>query len=593
MFFANSGAEANECALKLARRFGGRGRHVVVSAFGSFHGRTLATLHATGQPAKHEVFQPLPEGFRHVAWQDLDALEGALDPTVAAVLLEPVQGEGGVNPATAEYFQGVRRLCDERGILFMVDEVQTGLGRCGSWFAHQQLGVVPDVVTMAKALGNGVPIGACWAKTEVAAAFEPGDHATTYGGQPLATAAARAVLARDGGRGRPGPRRAGRQPDHRRARWRSPGVADVRGLGLLLAIELAEPRRQGRGRPAARARRHRQRRHAHRAAPGPVAPHHRRRDRPRPAPPRRGAGMTVRHVLEIDDLDAAEIARVLDLADDPARPAGAGRPDRRPLLREAVAAHPALVRGRRSCSSAGTPSRSARTRSATGSREPMADIGRVLSGYHAALGARVFDHRVLEQLAAASTIPVVNLLSDHGHPCQSLADLLTMRQELRRPEGPHRRVDRRLQQRGPEPLPRRGAHRDAAAHRQPERLRPVRGRRRPPGGAPGSTARPSSRTGPREAVRGADAVHTDVWASMGQEDEAEQRRRAFEGFQVDDRVMAEAPAHAVFMHCLPAHRGEEVAASVVDGAQSRAFPQAHNRLHAFRGLLRFLLEDQR
>ena len=139
MFFANSGAEANECALKLARRFGGRGRHVVVSAFGSFHGRTLATLHATGQPAKHEVFQPLPEGFRHVAWCDLDALEGALDPSVAAVLLEPVQGEGGVNPATAEYFQGVRRLCDERGVLFMVDEVQTGLGRCGSWFAHQQL----------------------------------------------------------------------------------------------------------------------------------------------------------------------------------------------------------------------------------------------------------------------------------------------------------------------------------------------------------------------------------------------------------------------------------------------------------------------
>ena len=110
---------------------GGRGRHVVVSAYGSFHGRTLATLHATGQPAKHEAFQPLPEGFRHVAWDDLDALEAALDPSVAAVLLEPVQGEGGVNPATTEYFGGVRALCDERGMLFMVDEVQTGLGRTG------------------------------------------------------------------------------------------------------------------------------------------------------------------------------------------------------------------------------------------------------------------------------------------------------------------------------------------------------------------------------------------------------------------------------------------------------------------------------
>ncbi len=237
VFFANSGAEANECALKLARKFGGRGRHVVVSAFGSFHGRTLATLHATGQPAKHEAFQPLPEGFRHIAWLDLEALEGALDPSVAAVFLEPVQGEGGVNPATAEYFQGVRRLCDERGILFMVDEVQTGLGRCGSWFAHQQLGVVPDVVTMAKALGNGVPIGACWARTEVAAAFEPGDHATTYGGQPLATSAARAVLkemeAQDV------PARAVRAGERITARAMAlDGVKEVRGLGLLLAIEL-------------------------------------------------------------------------------------------------------------------------------------------------------------------------------------------------------------------------------------------------------------------------------------------------------------------------------------------------------------------
>jgi acetylornithine/N-succinyldiaminopimelate aminotransferase len=237
VFFANSGAEANECALKLARRFGGRGRHVVVSAFGSFHGRTLATLHATGQPAKHEVFQPLPEGFRHVAWCDLDALEASLDPTVSAVLLEPVQGEGGVNPATVEYFQGVRRLCDERGILFMVDEVQTGLGRCGAWFAHQLLGVVPDVVTMAKALGNGVPIGACWAKSEVAAAFEPGDHATTYGGQPLATSAARAVLAVM--EAEDVPTRAAKGGERLAAgALEIEGVAAVRGLGLLLAIEL-------------------------------------------------------------------------------------------------------------------------------------------------------------------------------------------------------------------------------------------------------------------------------------------------------------------------------------------------------------------
>ena len=237
VFFANSGAEANECALKLARRFGGRGRHVVVSALGSFHGRTLATLHATGQPAKHEAFQPLPEGFRHVAWDDLGALEAALDPTVAAVILEAVQGEGGVRPASEEYLRGVRQLCDERGTLLILDEVQTGLGRCGAWFAHHHYGVVPDVVTMAKALGNGVPIGACWARAEVAAAFEPGDHATTFGGQPLATAAARAVL--EVMETEDVPARAARAGQRLRDGAASiPGVAAVRGLGLLLAVEL-------------------------------------------------------------------------------------------------------------------------------------------------------------------------------------------------------------------------------------------------------------------------------------------------------------------------------------------------------------------
>jgi predicted acetylornithine/succinylornithine family transaminase len=237
VFFSNSGAEANECAIKLARKWGGRGKHVVVSAYGSFHGRTLATLHATGQPTKHEVFQPLPEGFRHVAWQDVDALAGAIDPSVAAVLLEPVQGEGGVNPATPEYFSAVRRLCDERGVLMIVDEIQTGLGRTGAWFGFQRLGVQPDVVTMAKALGNGVPIGACWARRDVADAFKPGDHATTFGGQPLATAAARTVLqvmeAEDV------PERALAQGAClSKALEQLPEVEAVRGVGLLLAVEL-------------------------------------------------------------------------------------------------------------------------------------------------------------------------------------------------------------------------------------------------------------------------------------------------------------------------------------------------------------------
>ena len=249
VFFTNSGAEANECAIKLARRWAGYGRHVVVSAFGSFHGRTLATLHATGQPQKHEAFQPLPEGFRHAAFDDLDDLERQIDDTTAAVLLEVVQGEGGVNPVSEAYLRGVAELCAERNLLLMLDEVQTGLGRCGEWFAHHRYGVKPDVVTVAKALGNGMPIGACWARSEVADAFVPGDHGTTYGGQPLVAATARKVL------------EIMRRDDVvSRAREQGaaiiaglegrPGVAAVRGLGLLIAVELDQDGATALGAPA-------------------------------------------------------------------------------------------------------------------------------------------------------------------------------------------------------------------------------------------------------------------------------------------------------------------------------------------------------
>lgn len=243
VFFANSGAEANECAIKLARRYGqtngGPERHHVVTAFGSFHGRTLTTLAATGQPQKHEAFQPLPPGFRHVPFADPDALVAALDERVCAVLLEPVQGEGGVQPAPPGYLESVRAMCDEREVLLILDEVQTGLGRTGRWFGFQHAeGVRPDIVTMAKALGNGVPIGACWARDEVAVAFRAGDHATTFGGQPLAARGALAVL--DVMEAEDVPARATRAGARLHdALLALPGVASVRGAGLLVAAELA------------------------------------------------------------------------------------------------------------------------------------------------------------------------------------------------------------------------------------------------------------------------------------------------------------------------------------------------------------------
>ncbi len=238
VFFANSGAESNECAIKLARKWGGRGHHTVISAGRSFHGRTLATLHATGQAEKHEAFQPLPEGFRHVPWDNIAELERAIDDTTAAVLLEPIQGEGGINVPSPGYLQAVRELCDDRGLLFMLDEVQTGLARTGRWFAHHHDGVVPDVVTMAKALGNGMPIGACWARADVAAAFGPGDHATTFGGQPLATSAAKATLEVMEEIDLPALAASAGQT-MRSAVEALDGVASVRGRGLLLGVDLA------------------------------------------------------------------------------------------------------------------------------------------------------------------------------------------------------------------------------------------------------------------------------------------------------------------------------------------------------------------
>jgi acetylornithine/N-succinyldiaminopimelate aminotransferase len=238
VFFCNSGAEANEAAIKLARKFGGRGRFVVVSAFGSFHGRTLASLAATGQPAKHEPFQPMPEGFRHVPYDDLDALAASIDPTVAAVLIETVQGEGGVVPADADYLRGIRALCDERGMLMMVDEVQTGFARTGEWFGFQHAGVVPDVVTLAKGMGNGFPVGAVWAKRDVAAVFRPGDHGSTYSGTAIATAVVSAVIAEM--RAIDAPALAAKKGEYLRTALAAiPGVANVRGQGLLLAAELA------------------------------------------------------------------------------------------------------------------------------------------------------------------------------------------------------------------------------------------------------------------------------------------------------------------------------------------------------------------
>ena len=194
VFFGNSGAEANEAAIKLARKYSGEGRFEIISLAGSFHGRTLATVAATGQTRFHEGFKPLPAGFLHAEFGDVTALEKRISPQTCAILCEPLQGESGVRPLQKEYLAKIRQLCDDNGLLLIFDEVQTGIGRTGTLFAYEQLGVVPDILTSAKALANGLPIGAMLTTDKIGASFTVGSHASTFGGNPVAAAAAVATV---------------------------------------------------------------------------------------------------------------------------------------------------------------------------------------------------------------------------------------------------------------------------------------------------------------------------------------------------------------------------------------------------------------
>ncbi len=249
VFFCNSGAEANEAAIKLARKYAklnlGTAKFEIITALHSFHGRTLAAITATGQPKYQKYFDPLPAGFKYVPYNDLSALKESVTENTCAILLEPIQGEGGVYPAEPEYLKGVRQLCDEQNLVLIFDEVQCGLGRSGHLFAHQGYGVVPDILTLAKALGGGFPMGAMLASSKVAASFQPGDHASTFGGTPLACAAGLAVMqeltesnileqVKING--------AFLQDGLLKLQARFPKlVTDVRGKGLMLGMELNQP----------------------------------------------------------------------------------------------------------------------------------------------------------------------------------------------------------------------------------------------------------------------------------------------------------------------------------------------------------------
>jgi acetylornithine/N-succinyldiaminopimelate aminotransferase len=247
VFFANSGAEVNEGAIKLARRYSrerfGEGRHRIICTENSFHGRTLGALSATGQSKFWQGFEPLLPGFLFVPFNDLDAVARAVDDTVCAVMLEPIQGEGGVNLPSPDYFSCLRQLCNDQGLLLILDEIQTGLGRTGKLFAHENFGITPDVMTLAKGLANGLPMGALMATEEVAGAFVPGTHASTFGAGPVMAAAAKTVLEL---LSRPeflaGVRERGAVLQERLADLQSRAaiIKEVRGLGLMWGLELSQ-----------------------------------------------------------------------------------------------------------------------------------------------------------------------------------------------------------------------------------------------------------------------------------------------------------------------------------------------------------------
>jgi acetylornithine/N-succinyldiaminopimelate aminotransferase len=243
-FFCNSGAEANEAAMKLARLHTSQEKYKFITAEGSFHGRTFATVTATAQPKYHDGFLPLLPGFIYVPFNDIAALESAFTDEVAAVMVEPIQGEGGIKVATAEYLQAIRRLCDEKGAVMILDEVQTGVGRTGKWFGYQHFDVEPDIMTMAKALGGGVAIGAMMAKDEVAASLVPGKHASTFGGNCLACAAGIAVIeAIEEGNLLQNAAELGEYTKEKLSQLKQKhfSIDSVRGIGLMIGVQLNCP----------------------------------------------------------------------------------------------------------------------------------------------------------------------------------------------------------------------------------------------------------------------------------------------------------------------------------------------------------------
>ena len=454
VFFANSGAEAMECAIKITRKYhaakGHPERYRIITFEGAFHGRTLATLAATGSAKYLEGFGPPMDGFDQVPLGDLEAVKKAIGPHTAGILIEPLQGEGGVRAAPHAFFRALRQLCDDNGLLLVFDEVQTGMGRTGELFAYKRLGVTPDVMSLAKALGGGFPIGACLATAEAAAGMTPGSHGSTFGGNPLAVAAANAVL---DVMLKPGflehvqkmslllkqklASVVDRHPDV---------LAEVRGEGLLIGLKAVVPSGDLVDRAARREAAHGRRRRQRGAVPA-AADRQRGGDRGIRAAARSrlrrafrrsvatgGGAMstTPRHFLDLSELPTRELRNML----------AAGVAMKAKLKAHARPTHP--LEGKTLAMIFEKPSTRTRVSFDVGMRqlggesimltgaemqlgrgETIADTARVLSRYVDAIMIRILNHDALLELAAYATVPVINGLTRRSHPCQVMADLMT------------------------------------------------------------------------------------------------------------------------------------------------------------------------
>ena len=623
VFFTNSGAEANEAAIKLARKRGtaiAAGKTQIVSALASFHGRTIATVTAGGQPKYSEPFGPLPGGSVHVPFNDCDALTAAVNEHTAAIFLEPIQGEGGINVADDAYLAHARTLADAHNALLIFDEVQTGVGRTGTLWGWQHSGIKPDVMTLAKGLGGGFPVGACLAVGDAARVFVPGDHGSTYAGNPMAATAALAVLDIIGAEGLlANAQIIGALLQERIAHlalefpeW----IGASRGRGLMIGVNVPN----GHAREIVGA-----------ALSNGLLMNATSENTLRMVPPLvltesdvcdamdrlkaalqqlsgtcitaiRGAVSTAisvdpgflagRDLLGIDDFSSRECHQILALA----KRVKAGQVTNtatgkvgallfeKPSLRTKVSFLGALAKLGASGMYLG------KDEVGLGKRESVEDVGRVLTRMVDVLIVRTFDPVILKGLADSCTIPVINALDDAEHPCQAFADFLTMQEHLGDITGKTltyigdgNNVAASLMLLAPKL----GVHFRIAC---PDGYLPdpqVWARAAELAAEHGTKMERFSV--PSEAAAGADAIYTDVWTSMGQEEEHARRMAAFAGYTVTAEIMHLAAPGAIALHCLPAHRGDEIADDVMEGPWSRVFAQAENRLHAQQAILAAVL----